>query len=56
MNKQELLATDFLEKVREILPNAEIAEDIDDQVIIYTGLMMTDDDTLVKYVPREELE
>ena len=49
----EILSTDFLDKIKEILPNAEIAEDIDDQVIIYTGLMMTDDDTLVKYVPSE---
>ena len=44
---------DVYSKILDILPNAQMGEDIDDQVVIYTDMMVDDNDELIKYEPSE---
>tara|TARA_B100000131_G_scaffold95347_1_gene92341 strand:+ start:54 stop:200 length:147 start_codon:yes stop_codon:yes gene_type:complete len=44
---------DVYAKILDILPNAQMGEDIDDQVVIYTDMMVDDNGELIKYEPSE---
>lgn len=44
------------QRIRTVLPAADIQTDNDDQLIVYTGLMLDEDGNVVDYEPSEDAE
>lgn len=45
---------ELMQKISEILPEAEMGDDLDGQIIIYTNMMIDRDENLISFTEDED--